>query len=212
MNPVLVPYIKVLEAPSAEPVSLAEAKAWCRVEDTNSDDIIGLLIQAARERAEEITGRAFVRRRLELRLDAFPENGEAIALPFPPVISVEYVAYLDTGGALQTLSGSPSQWYEDFGSEPGRIQPLLGQDWPSAAELSSAVRIGYTCGYAPVGSPEDAAALRAGVPALVKSWMHARLATMYENREQLVVGNVVSMPRDFVDGLLDGLRATKMFA
>jgi hypothetical protein len=84
--------------------------------------------------------------------------------------------------------------------------------WPSTKAVIGAVRIGYTCGYAPTASPQDAAALRANVPAAVKAWMHARLLTLFDKRDQLVMGQVVQVPRDFVDGLLDGLQVSNNFA
>lgn len=208
----MIPRVRVLQAPSVEPVSLTQAKLWCRVDTATEESLISALIQAARERAEDLTGRAFVRRQLELRLDAFPTDTDVIELPFPPLISVDYVAYIDADGTLQTLSGSPSNWREDLGSEPGRIQPLDGATWPATQTGIAAVRIGYTCGYAPIGSPEDETALQAGIPALVKTWMEARVSTIFDNRAQFVTGNAVRVPRDFVDGLLDGLRVTKLFA
>lgn len=224
--------VRVLQAPACEPVSLEDAKSWCKVDHSEEDDIIELLVQAARERAEDIMGRALIKRRLELRLDRFPPPGcmyssgvyntlgaeraiysEVIEIPFAPLISVDYVEYRDTSGAIQRMDGSPSSWIEDNPeNEPGRIQPLLGLNWPTASMSIGAVRVGYTCGYTPVGSPEDEEALRANIPALVKHWMKARVVTMFDKRDQLVVGGAVQVPRDFVDGLLDGLRVTKLFA
>lgn len=87
MTPVLVPYVAVIEGPAVYPVSLAKAKEWCRVDYADQDAVLNLLIAAATERAEEITGRAFIQRQLELRLDAFPA-GKVIELPFPPLRSV----------------------------------------------------------------------------------------------------------------------------
>lgn len=205
-----VPYVRVLEAPAAEPITLTQAKLWCKVDQTAEDALLELLIQAVRERAEEITGRAFVQRRMELRLDKFPAD-PVIELPFAPLISVEYVKYIDAAGTLQTLEGSPTNWIEDAGSEPGRIQPLHGTSWPNTQDVIAAVRIGFQCGYAPAaGSPTDYAS---NIPARAKQWMQARLASFYENREHIVVGKVVNQPpRDFVDGLLDGLIVHKRFA
>lgn len=121
--------------------------------------------------------------------------------------------YLDSAGAWQTLTGSPSEWHEDLLGEPGRIQPLDAQDWPGTYEVSAAVRIGYTCGYASVGSPDDDDAKRAGVPGLAKNWMQVRIASFFEHRETIITGTFVQTPpRDFIDGLLDGLIVRKRFA
>lgn len=211
---VIIPYVVVVTAPAVYPVSLEEARKWCRVDDddTAHDVVLNLLIGAATERAEEITGRAFIERQLELRLDEFP--GHEIELPFPPIRSVQYVRYLDSAQAWQTLTGSPSEWHENLGDDFGIISPLNGSSWPGTYAASGAVRIGYTCGYAESGSPQgDDAAKRANVPALAKQWMSARIASFFENRESLIVGGAFQQPpRDFVDGLLDGLKVAKNFA
>lgn len=208
MNKVLIPNVRVLVEPASRAVSLAEAKLWCRVDHADDDAVIGLIVQAAEERCESLLGRALVERQLELRLDGFPDD--VIELPYPPLQSVQYIRYLDPSGAWQTLSGSPQEWHEDTGSEPGRIQPLSGASWPATQTGTiGAVQIGYTCGYAAAGSPLDPTA---SIPAAAKLWMQTRVSTMYDNRSQLVMGNIVKVPRDFVDGLLDGLSKNKNFA
>ncbi len=198
----IISRVRVVTEPEVEPVTLAEAKLWCRVDDddTSQDAMLLLLIKAVRERAEELTGRAFAQRTLELRLDAFPDG--VIELPFPPLQSVTSISHIDSSGALQT-SGSPTDFQEDLTSEPGRVAPLTGTAWPSTQEVLNAVRVRYVAGYATVNA----------IPKLARLWMQARISTFYEHREQLVVGGqLTSLPRDFVDGLLDGLRVTKNFA
>lgn len=203
----------VVTAPACEPVSLANAKAWCEVEsdETHWDTVIALIIQAARERAEEITGRAFVEREVEVVLDEFPDD--EVELPIVPVRSVDYIRYLDADGAMQTMSGSPSQWREYLGTDYAMVQPLIGEAWPATRDQKAAVRIGFTCGYAVSGSPVDDDARRALIPAVVKQWMQLRIAGFFANRESLMVGGQFQQPpRDFVDGLLDGLKVNKGFA
>lgn len=211
------PNIRVITAPTCEPVSLAEAKAWCRLDsaddDASQDLMLELIIQAARERAEEITGRAFVQRELEVVYDTFPALGAPIELPGAPLISVEYISYVDPTGEVVTLEGSPEQWRIDTVGKPGRIQPLNGNDWPAILDGQiAAVKIGFTCGYAYEGSPQDDAQ-REALPALLRNWMQVRIASFYENRESLVVGAQFQQPpRDYVDGLLDSLIVRKRFA
>ncbi len=204
----IVRNVRIVNAPAYEPVSRALAKTWCRVDSdiTDQDTIIDLLIAAARERAEEITGRAFIQRDLELLMDELPCSSEPIEMPFAPLISVSYIRYLDGGGAQQELSGSPSMFNVDTGSQPGRVTPLQGLSWPSTNGGPSNVRIGFRCGYPAVGSPEDEAGQQAGIPAKLKNWLALRISTFYEMRETIIVGGAVQeVPRDYVDGLLDGL-------
>lgn len=193
--------LRVTSAPPYYPVSRAEAKAWLNIDDdiTGQDAVIDLLIAALTEQAENKTGRAFVQRSYELLLDSFPV---VIELEKPPLLSVDYVKYIDLNGELQTLSAS--LYSVDTYREPGILEPEYLQSWPNTRDIRNAVQIGYTAGYAP-GSPSDEAAYREAVPAVLKQWMQVRIATLYENREQLVHGNSVDIPRDFVDGLLDSL-------
>jgi uncharacterized phiE125 gp8 family phage protein len=196
--------VRVVTAPSFEPVTLQEAKLWCRVDadDESQDATLMLLIIAMREYAEHLTGRVFAERTLELSLDSFPTSGE-IALPYPPVQSVSSVYYVASDGSFTPMDSSPSSWQVDLYSVPPRVKALSTSTWPATQEAYGAVRIQYVAGYATHNL----------IPKTLRLWMQARISTLYEQREQLVVGQTVqSLPRDFVDGLLDNLRSDRMFA
>lgn len=188
----------VITPPTVEPVSLAEAREWLRLEsdDTQNTTVLGMLIQAMREYAEELTGRAFCQRTLELRMDALPTE---IELPYPPLQSVEFVKYTDDDEVLQTLAAD--QYQVDTAREPGLIVPAWSaRTWPTAIAIPNSVRIRFVAGDYDGGSPT------VPVPAKLRLWMHQRIATLFENREALVVGSTVQpLPRDHVDGLLDSL-------
>lgn len=200
--------VEVLEAPQYEPVSLADARTWVRADpdDTSQDGIIQLLIKAARERAENLTGRAFVQRTLRLLLRGWPSDpvhGAKILLPFPPLSSVSSVKYIDVDGVLQTMSTAD---YVVHDGDLSTIVPAYGVVWPAVRDVPNAVQVTYIAGYPPVGSPTDEAAHQAGQPALLREWMHAHVATMFEHRESVITGTIVSaLPTPFVDGLLDPL-------
>ena len=193
--------VREVAAPTTEPVTLAEARLWCRIDDddTTQDAVLLLLIRAARERAEFLTGRKFARRQIELRLDAFPDD--VFELPYPPLYTLDSITYR-TGDADVVISGSPEGWVLDVGGDqtPARVAPV--DSWPATDDIPAAVRIRYTVGYASATA----------MPALLRQWMQARVSTWYEQREHLAMGSVNALPRDFVDGLLDGLRAVQMFA
>jgi uncharacterized phiE125 gp8 family phage protein len=194
--------VRVVTAPTYEPVTLAEAKLWLRIDedDTDQDAMVMLLIRAMTERAEQITGRAFVKRTLELRMDEFP--GFEIELPGAPLLSVSSIQYVTADG-IQTLDASPTWWQEDNIREPGVVAPPEGDSWPNTADVLNAVRITYRVGYS---SPNL-------IPKSVRLWMQAMIGTYYENREQVVTGTIFSsLARPFTDGLLDGLKVNKNFA
>lgn len=176
--------------------------------------MIDLRIAGLRERAEAITGRAFITQTWEQVLDAFPpctphmggDNSARMAdaselsgikLGRPPLQSVTSIKYIDENGVQQTLDSS--LYTVDKDSEPGWVFPAPGQSWPATKTIQNAVRVRYVAGYG------DAAA----VPAAIKLWIHAHLANSYRNREAVVVGaSVAELP--YVESLLDGLRVIEL--
>lgn len=183
--------LKLIAPPSEEPVSLAEARAQCRIDGADEDGLLAALIMAAREQAEHATGRAFVTQTWELVQDAFPP---AFVLRRPPIISLVSVKFLDLSGALQTLD--PADTLLDLDSEPGYLVPAYGKTWPESCPIPNAVRVRYTCGYGAAAS----------VPQSLKQWMLLAIATAYAQRETVMAGNVAVMPRAYWEALLDPYR------
>lgn len=202
--------VRVVTAPVYEPITRNQAKLWAKVDtDLSADDaLFDLLVKAMREYAENITGRAFVQRSLQmivpdtqiLRIDGRSRIG--FRLPHPPLVSVSSITYIDTDGAQQTLDTADYDVHTWV--EPGIVVQGWGANWPSYRSEPDAWRINYLAGYAP-GSPQDEAAHQEVLPAALKVWMQSRLATLYGEREQVIMGNQVMIPRDFADGLLDAL-------
>jgi len=186
-----MPTIKVTDA-TAEPITLAQAKAHLRVTHSREDDLIEALITAARQEAEHSMNRTLLTTTWKRVDDAFPCGG-CIRLHWPTVQSVDWVKYYDQDGVLQTLS--PSVYLLDGDSEPARLTLAPNQSWPSTQDRVGAVQIQYTAGWA------DAAA----VPQVIKAWLKLRVGTLFEHREQIAAGvSVAEIP--FVSGLLDTYR------
>jgi uncharacterized phiE125 gp8 family phage protein len=142
-----MPYVLV-SAPTAEPVTLAEAKLHLRVDDNADDALIGALITAARQHAEHDTRRALVTQTWKLALDVFPEN--VVTLDHAPVSTVVSVVYTDPDGVNKTLDAGAYQL--DAITEPCRLVPAYGNSWPATRAQVNAVAVTYTCGY---GEPES---------------------------------------------------------
>jgi len=202
--------IKIITAAAAYPVTVAEAKVWCKITDpgyTSEDNLITMLVAAMTEYAEHLTGRAFVERTLELNLDCFEY---CIELPYAPLIGIDSIKYTDINDAEQTVTSTD---YEvDTVSEPGKVRPVKGKSWPAIGSGFNPVRITYRAGYHAPGSPIDLTD-NSYLPGQLRTWMQARIQTLYDNREQLVVGvTVQELPRSYVDGLLDSLiLGTRLF-
>jgi len=95
--------LTVLTAPAVEPLSLSEVKLHCRVDASDEDTLLTALIVAAREYAEQLTGRAFITRTYEL---LEPATGEAFELRFPPFGSLLTVQTIDILGNIQTATAT----------------------------------------------------------------------------------------------------------
>lgn len=186
---------KIKTAPSAEPILLADAKLWMKVDsDTTDDTLITSLIKAARIYCESITGRTLITQTWYYYLDRFPcEN--YIKLPKPPLQSVTSVKYTDSGGTLNTLSSS--DYSVDTDSNPGRIVLNYGESWPSATlATKNPIVIEYVCGYGAAGT---------NVPDDLITGMKVDIADMYQNRESFVLGQSYNH-LDTIDRLYNNYR------
>jgi uncharacterized phiE125 gp8 family phage protein len=187
--------IRLIAGPGEEPITLDEAKLHLRVDVTAEDTLINGLIIAARQAAEQATGRALMQQTWELALDCFPDE---IRLQMPPLQSVSSVKYLDQDGVLQTLA--TSEYLVNDYKEPARIVLAYGKSWPSTRDQENAVLVRFVAGYA------DADA----VPQEIKQWMLMLIGSMYANRERETVGSAAAVELGFVDRLLDAYRVWGM--
>lgn len=138
-------YTSQTVAPTAEPISLAQAKRQLRVDGTDDDILIAGLISAARNYVESQCSVSLVVATYRQTMDAFP-CGDTISLNFPPLVDVTSITYVDTAGATQTLATTV---YSVLTSErPGKIKLKYGQSWPSVRSQPDAVVITFRAGYA----------------------------------------------------------------
>jgi hypothetical protein len=184
---------------TAEPLSLAVAKGFLRVEITDDDALISTLITAARYRCEAINNRSYVTTSWQLTLDYFPPYSSrsmallppaivggysdrnywlnlsdiAIELPYPPLLAVTSITYLDQSGASRSLDLTPGVAVSISTGTPGQITPHYGTIFPITQPTLGAVQINYTAGYGP--DPAD-------VPPNVMTAMMFLVAHYYEHR------------------------------
>lgn len=163
----------VVVPPASEPVSMAEAKNYLKVEadQVADDEMIESLIVSARRQAEELTDRAFVTQTLEMELDLEDLDLRGIELPRPPLQSVVSVKYYDEDDQEHTWE--PSSYRVDTRSEPGRILLASGARWPSGLRSQQSVLVRYVAGYGGA----------ANVPADIKTAIEMIVAHWYDNRE-----------------------------
>jgi uncharacterized phiE125 gp8 family phage protein len=106
----------LLTAPAFEPVSLAEAKAFLRVDTGDDDDLITALIAAARTHVEMQTRRALITQSWRLVRDGWPPDGRIAVTPAPlraitaaRVYDVNNVTHsVDTAAFTADLAAAPA--------------------------------------------------------------------------------------------------------
>jgi uncharacterized phiE125 gp8 family phage protein len=77
----------LIEAPASEPISLAEAKNYLRVEHNADDTLIASQISAARIHVESRTRRALLTQTWRIVLDRWPQSGVVVS-PLSPLREV----------------------------------------------------------------------------------------------------------------------------
>lgn len=134
---------KINTPPSAEPISLTEAKAHLRVDGTDDDALITSLIVTARQHVEAETERILITQTWDLYEDEFPD---VIEIPYPPLQSISVITYTDEDGVTQTLA--TSVYTVDMDSEPGQVYEAYNQTWPNTRNEDKVVKVTFVAGYA----------------------------------------------------------------
>lgn len=142
--------LQLIAGPALEPVTLAEAKTWLRVAHDDEDGLIADLIGAARQRVEDLTGRALITQVWRERLDAWPERrlsafGQAVRLLKPPLISVDAVRLFRPDGAFEVWD--PAEYEVETGADPGRLIARDPFNLPVPERRAGGIEIEFTAGY-----------------------------------------------------------------
>lgn len=163
----------LLAGPATEPLTLAEAKLWLKLDGDDEDALVGALIASARLHVESVTGRALIAQSWRLLLDEWPENF-VVRLPVSPVLSLTAIAVHDTDSGSTALDLD--------GIDVGRSELLLPADHarPPMREYQG-IAIDYVAGY---GADADE------VPEALKQALLLLIAFWFEYRDSVVVGSV----------------------
>lgn len=191
-------HIDIITQPAFEPVTLVQAKLAARVDSADEDALFtGVLIPACRQDCEQILGRAIMLQTLRATLDGFPACRE-IRLPMPKLLTVESVQYRDAAGDWIALGAA--SYEANTAATFGRVVLVPTASWPGTYDMPGSARVNFTAGYA----SGNEATQQAAVPASVKRWILARIATAYDYRDEIVAGLAVAeLPNRFVDSALD---------
>lgn len=201
--------VEVITAPVEEPIKLAQARKFCRIDAdiTDEDSLISdVWIPAARQFVEAQTSRALAPQTLQAVFDRFPRR-RILPLPRFPLIEVVSIKYDDATGTEQTLGASSYRVVNH--SAPGAVYAPGG--WPSASPQPGAVRVRYRAGswfthtgeYGEGEAPAQESELlreeaRQAMLLLINHW--------YERREHVIIGASVADVPDTVARLIRKLK------
>ena len=167
----------LLTPPAAEPLSLAEAKAFLRVETADEDPLIAAFISAARLHVETQTGLALVTQSWRMVLDCWPANGRLAVRPAPlQVLTAARV--FDFDGEARAID--IQAFVPDVSTSMLSFIPWA---LPMPTRIAAGIALDFTTGFGDAASdvPEP---LRQAIRLLVAHW--------HENRA--IVGGAEAAP------------------
>jgi len=128
--------------PSAEPVTLAEARDHCEIisTDTVHDTKLGRFIGAARELVERETELVLMTQTYTVSVNAFQPY---FHVPVRPIQSVSSITYYDADDTQQTVTSTI------YGLDATRQQVYLeyNQTWPTYTSRRNGIVITLVCGF-----------------------------------------------------------------
>lgn len=179
--------LALVTAPTEEPVTLDEVKAWLRLDGDDEDDTLESLITAARQSAEEYLRRSLITQEWKLTLDLCSDREpwwdgvregaisslygglpRTIPLPKGPAKSLISVVTYDLTNTNSTFASS--NYRVDASGD--RLLLNYGAVWPSSIRPQAGVEITYVAGY----GAADA------VPKPIKTAILTHVAFLYEQR------------------------------
>ena len=179
---------QLVTAPTAEPISLTEAKAQMRIEHSDDDTLINRMIDVAIAYVDVrgALGKAMI---TQTWGEWLAPNPSVVYLSLGPVQSVSAIKYYDANNSLQTDTLSN---YNVLGTA-GRtlVSPKSGFNWPTAFQRDDAIKIEYVIGYGDAASD---------VPQTIRHALLMLVAHYYENRENELIGTISkTLPYGFED-------------
>ncbi len=169
----------LITKPAIEPVTLADAKAHLRVDQSDSDARIAALVVAARQHTEAYLRRALLNQTWAYSFDyGWPvdyDGANLIEIPMQPVQSVSSITYIDENGATQTLDTSQYRLYDASADSYAYVRPAPDVTWPTVQSIPETVIVSVVAGYG---------LLRTDVPAPIREAILLRVELLYDRNPQ----------------------------
>ncbi len=171
-----------LTPPSLEPVSLAEAKLFLKLDAADEDGLLGTLITAARLMIEAGAGRMMVDQTWRIVLDRWSESGE-IRLPVSPVSQIVAARVFDVLGLAREVAADALVL--DRMADPPVIR--IVREVPEIGRAHGAIEIDVVAGFG---------ATAASVPAPLRQAILRLAGRWFERRGDVVGRDAAALPRE----------------
>jgi uncharacterized phiE125 gp8 family phage protein len=181
-----MPSYQLLTPPALEPVTLAEAKDWLKIDGSDEDQIINALIISARLSVEAATGLMLITQSWRLAFDAWPLSGR-LNLIHAPLQTVSALRIYDVNGMSKLLDLTGLD--VSSGRQPKLV---LKSALPQSSKMVDGIELDLILGFgnSAASVPED---LKLAIKMLVAFW--------HENRGDGTSGVSVRWP-DSISALL----------
>lgn len=182
--------LEVVTGPTQEPITITNIKEHLRLDEDVDDLQVNAYIIAAREWAENYTGRFLMQRTMRQWYDASPVDSSALIdgtllqghqnyftsnqtleVAASPISSIDSIKYYDDAGTEYTWAAS--NYYADTISDIARITLKDGGSFPTDVRKLNAFAVNFTVGYG---------TNIADVPQAIKVAMMQYITFLYEHR------------------------------
>src|SRR6185503_14451342 len=169
----------LLTPPAVEPLSLAEAKAFLRLETAEDDPLIAAFISAARLHVETQTGLALVTQSWRMVLDCWPANGRITARP-APLQALTAARVFDFDGEVRAVD------IQAFVADAS-TSTLSFIPWalPMPTRFAAGIELDFTAGFGDAASD---------VPELIRQAIRLLVAHWHENRAIVAGAEAAPVP------------------
>jgi hypothetical protein len=173
--------------PASEPVALADVKTFLRIDVSNDDAILNMLISSCRRMAEEYCQRAFITQSWRLVMDRFTDGEiqllpgfytaptpfeidgyQDIQLSRLPIQSITHIKTTNDANVQSTVSAA----IYALDTDNGRVLLNEGRSWPTELRDRASVEVEFVAGY---GSASN-------VPEPIKQGILQHVAASYTNK------------------------------
>lgn len=186
--------LTVITPPAEAPLSLDTVKAFLRVGHHGQDTLLGNLVQAARERLEQVAGLALVLQTVQLCWAEWPTEmtGRGARLPIGPVKQVDAVRLVDADGVVNDHTDAFQIICDRFCLRPWTPLPCI----PARGQIEIELQVGF-------GAADD-------VPDDLREALLHLIGAMYQSH---MVGasssSQVGLPRE-VHAILDARKEVRL--